>query len=49
MRQNICCTEKNKNQQSEKGTYGKGENNCKSFIWYGVIMPQAIERMTPNE
>ena len=31
---------KNKNQQSEKGNYGKGENNYKSFIWYGVIIPQ---------
>ena len=31
---------KNKNQQTEKGTYGKGENKCKSSIWYGVKIPQ---------
>ena len=31
---------KNKNQQTVKGTYGKGENKSKSSIWYGVKIPQ---------
>ena len=39
-RKNLLHRKKKKKKQSEKGTYGKGENRCKLTIWYGVIIPQ---------
>ena len=37
---NLLHRKNKKKKQSEKGTYGKGENRCKLTIWYCVIIPQ---------
>ena len=36
---------KRNNQQYEKGTHRKGENICKTHIWYGINMQNKKELM----
>ena len=42
--QNLPCF-KGHYQESEKTTHGTGENNCKSYIWWGLVLKLNNKRL----